>query len=627
VKRGGYVNLLSNRIHDEAFNFTSRGAYTFNEVRTFETTLDVSPVSWMDGRYSYTKEHATYDSVEGITTPYADGTYWNVGAGSTAGYYRRQESHQLDLIFKANLFKMNHKILTGVYRSHWNQQYNANYAGGQLAPYLGLVPGATNPIGNPNNSFAAAGISGSSGQVPVNQVIRDRFGNIKPINTVYTNWDPGFEMNPDIKNILPIDRPLLDGYKPKLRAAYLNYQLALMDNRLNFLAGYRREWREDTGQHLVSNFPWFITSNTAYLNPQQYPEDVYSYSGSYSRTNWEKTTGNSWMVGGAFDVTKSLTAYASVSRTFKFNLGNVGGFFPGDEVLWANAALAHGGGSFQYRGQTIRSATDLQNAIRASGAFDQVKHEEGMNYEFGAKVSTPDNKIVGSVAFFRGERTNQRLDDGPKQANAEEPLNFSTTLFPVGNPYYNVRLLRWRTTDLKNRIEGASAELFWTPSRNFQTVVNGSWMWTAKTVYDKTRPVPGSALYNAASAAARAGTDIYYGARIENVPEFRLNLINKYTFTENLVGGYGRGSTVGLGMRYSSETVVSRSADWNPLRNGYQAGDYVVFDLMLGMPWEFLGFKFHSNVGIYNLFDEKYSEGSFALSPARNWIFSNSLRF
>lgn len=167
------------------------------------------------------------------------------------------------------------------------------------------------------------------------------------------------------------------------------------------------------------------------------------------------------------------------------------------------------------------------------------------------------------------------------------------------------------------------AYAIWTPVPNFQAVINGSWLWTAKTVYDKTRAMPGSAAYTKLSAAAKVASDIYYGARIENVPEYRFNAFGKYTFTDGMV----RGLAVGTGMRYSSETVVSRSVDWNPLKNGYQAGDYVVFDLTLTYPWDVAGFNFRTSLGIYNVTDEDYSEGSFALSPQRNWLLSNTLEF
>ena len=80
-------------------------------------------------------------------------------------------------------------------------------------------------------------------------------------------------------------------------------------------------------------------------------------------------------------------------------------------------------------------------------------------------------------------------------------------------------------------------------------------------------------------------------------------------------------------MRYSSETVVSRSVDWNPLAGGYQAGDFTVFEASLGYGWDILGYRMHTSFSVYNVFDEKYSEGSFVMSPARNWLLTNTLRF
>jgi outer membrane receptor protein involved in Fe transport len=52
-----------------------------------------------------------------------------------------------------------------------------------------------------------------------------------------------------------------------------------------------------------------------------------------------------------------------------------------------------------------------------------------------------------------------------------------------------------------------------------------------------------------------------------------------------------------------------------------------VFDATVGYPWELFGYKVNSSLGIYNVTDQKYSEGSFALSPARNWSFRTTLSF
>ena len=53
----------------------------------------------------------------------------------------------------------------------------------------------------------------------------------------------------------------------------------------------------------------------------------------------------------------------------------------------------------------------------------------------------------------------------------------------------------------------------------------------------------------------------------------------------------------------------------------------MVFDLTASYPWEILGYRIHSNFGLYNVTDKSYSEGSFVQSPARNWILRNTLKF
>jgi hypothetical protein len=362
----------------------------------------------------------------------------------------------------------------------------------------------------------------------------------------------------------------------------------------------------------------------AWKDPVTYPANEWGYGANYIKTlRVYKKYGNAWMGGASFALNDEISLYTSVSKTFQFNVNVVSGVFIGNEEPIVQSALNQNGGSFQYLGNTITSVSQFVGIMANRGAYAPVKDETGMNWEVGGKISSKDGKVVGTFSLFRSERTNQMLDDPAAQSNIEEPLNYNKTLFAPGTLGYNTRVFRWRTTDLKNRIEGAEAEVILSPIPNFQAVINGSWLWTAKTVYDKTRAAPGTDRYNAASAASKVASDIYYGARIENVPEYRFNVFGKYTFTDGPV----RGISLGGGMRYSSETVVARSVDWNPLNGGYQAGDYVVFDVTASYPWSIAGFNMRSSFGIYNVTDKEYSEGSFVLSPARNWLLSNTIQF
>ena len=633
VERGAYItDKNGNRYKDEAFNYTSRGAVFNNAIENFSVTADLSPFSWLDVRYNFFQEKSeNYTVGQGgaLTTPYANGTHWNVGTGNLSGYYRYGSTHNVDAVVKFDFLGVKSKFLLGVQKIAPYQQF----LGGQTFTdaQWAFLPGATNPTSNPDYAGTNRTIY-NAGAVPVNQVIRQRDGSIKPVRQIFSNFDPGAEIYPDITAYHQEDRNALDGYKTKQMSAYINYQASMFKDRLTLLAGYREEKQWARGQFQSNNYPWYVYFPDMHLRPDLYPENEWGHSISYQRGLPQDQKGDSWMGGLSFALTPELSIYASNSKTFKFNSGRVGGLFVGDEVLWYNEARAFGfggtpGASFRYLGQTVTSLTQFQQILDSRGVYNLIQNEQGMNWEFGAKYSKQDGRIVGTVSFFRGERENQMLDDGAKQSNLEEPLNFSTELFPVGSPYRNTRLLRWRTTDLQNRVEGTEAEVIWTPVRNYQAVINGSWLWTAKTVYDKTRAAPGTAAYNAFTPAAKVASDIYYNARLENVPEFRFNIFNKYTFVDGVVNGMARGLNAGLGIRYSSETVVSRSVDWNPFNGGYQAGDYLVFDATVGMPWELFGYKFNSTLGIYNLTDRKYSEGSFALSPARNFIFRTTLSF
>jgi outer membrane receptor for monomeric catechols len=142
-------------------------------------------------------------------------------------------------------------------------------------------------------------------------------------------------------------------------------------------------------------------------------------------------------------------------------------------------------------------------------------------------------------------------------------------------------------------------------------------MWSAETVSDPTLDVP-------AAAVARS---IVYGNRLPYAPEYRFNIFNRYTFTENFAGEYGRGLTLGLGMRYSSEIIISNDQNFNASRGGLTAGDYVVWQGLVSYPFEVFGYKMSGTLNVDNVLDEEYSEGNFSLAPPRSYMFTLGLRF
>ncbi|MBC7365637.1 MAG: TonB-dependent receptor plug domain-containing protein [Undibacterium sp.] len=649
IKGAYYTNRSGARIHDKAFNYTERGAYTKNDIALTSATVESAPFDWLDARYVITKDNSRFDSIEGVQSPYADGRLFNHQISASSGYYRKLTDQQFDLVFKKDMLGIKNKILVGGFFRNQIQQYNANANAGTAFPYYASIPGASNPAGNPGGTYnnpnplaASLYIGGTfapnvqiSNNVPVNQVIKDRFGVIKTVQQVFTQWDPGFETQPDISPLAVINRAVLDGYKTQDQAGYLNYQGQMLDDRLTVIGGVRREMHRDSGQYATTNFPYFAPPPYAFTDQVAYPPSVYGYSPSYAGDrdgNFSRIAGTSWMGGLSYAIKKDINIYTSVSKIYNRNgATNAGGFSVLDVPDWYTAAKANLGATpFVYNGKTINSVTDLFSALHDVGADVLIKPETGQNVELGVKTALWDNQLVGTFSLFHMYRVNRRVDDPTRVAN--EPLNGVNNYQYFGQPgtvnssgfnFTGGRLLRWRTVGQKDVIEGADAEVTWTPRRNFQTVINGAWMWTAETVNAPTVNKPGSAAYNAASAVSKIASDIYYGARLENVPEFRLNSFSKYTFTEGLV----RGLSVAVGTRYSSKMVLSRSVAWNPLTNGFQSGNYLVFDSSISYPWEVGGYKLTTSFNVQNITDKTYFEGGTAASPGRQVFLSNTLKF
>ncbi|SDR85213.1 TonB-dependent receptor plug domain-containing protein [Opitutus sp. GAS368] len=611
-----YTDLNGNRVQDKHFNFTNSGAFSSNEVNTFTATVDFSPFSWLDARYVYTKDNDRFNNIFAQNAPNADGMTFNAASGGGGnGYYRRTQDHQIDVIVKADFLGIKNKFLFGGVYSQPFQQYMASIGAVYYA-----VPGYNYPANNPNN------LPSPGSMVPVLQVLKDRNGNILTAQQVYSMWDPSVQIQPPVSKIYNINRNLLDGYRSTNTALYLNWQgTALKDDKLTMLGGYRREGSKGFGQNLTSNDPWFVVPNTAYLDQANYPPGVYNYSPSYAGDpqGFRTVYGDSWMGGVSYAITKEVSVYATVSKTFKLNTGSAGGYDTLGINNLLNDALTNNGGSFSYRGQTITSVAQGLAAIEADGANKPLNNESGKNFEVGVKTALWNNQLVTTFSLFRGIRQDQKLDDSNAQANVNEPFNYSTTMFAPTSPYYNTRNFRWRAVGVKNQITGTDFDITWTPNRNYQAVINGAYMWQAATIDNPLYAHPGSTAYNNAAVATQIFDSMYYGNRIENVPEYRLNVFNKYTFTT----GAARGLSLALGARYSSKTVVSRSIDWNPDRGGFQAGNYCVFDGNISYPWEVLGYRMVSSLGVTNLTDKVYYEGNYAPADPRSWTLRTSVNF
>ncbi|RKX32127.1 MAG: hypothetical protein DRP71_12490 [Verrucomicrobia bacterium] len=636
VKPGArYYDANGTLIYDRDYHYAAGGSFSANSVVTFQGAIEWSPLSWLDARYVFTQDRDRYDAVEGRTLQQADFTFNQTNGGGTTGYYRDTQNHQLDLIFKLDFWGTKTKLLLGAVDNKYFQQYNANF---QNTPIYWQVPGYNYPeVGAQEDSWGARIRPGydTGWNVPVNQVLYDRNGNVRTPADIYTRYDPGVDVRPDNAKVYPIDRNLLDGYKPELTAYYVNLQTQMFEDRLTLMLGYRQEESKGTGQWLQVNAPWFDFNEVgtpAGVNQEEYPPDVWNYSPSYSVTNLGPTAereGDSYNIGLSWRLNDENNIFVTYSKTFKLNFGYAGGFLglrPDAPKVVEDAleyASYKGENGYDYLGTRITSLQQGLEVMDARGTWDNIPNEEGFNTEIGWKTSMNDNKLVGTISVFQGVRRNEKLDDSFRQSNDQEPYNRTVDLFsegptelepdaPARSAYYNTRVFRWRTVGVENTVTGTELEFIWTPITNYQAVINGAYLWQAETT-DHPRYELGDGGIG----------DIYLSQRIENVPEITFNIFNKYTFTET----FARGLSLGLGMRYRSETIVSRSIDWNADNGGFTAGNYLVFDANISYPWSVGGFNFVNTLQVTNLTDETYYEGSFYAANKRTWRFYTTLEF
>ena len=598
-----YTDRAGNRIHDEKFNWYGAGTYTKDENTTFSITTDLAATSWLDLRHSFTGVQSRFDRVFATASPYADGIRFNVGAPTMQGYDIDAKYHQLDTVLKHQFAGIDNKLLIGgfhgvTYNSFFGSQPHAN-----LFPMYGYLPGAYDkPDEGYVSPIPAAFRHPVTGWGVDRQYVRDRNGRILTPQQIFSEYDPGVHIAPDIRRITEVSRGLVDHSRPTRKEWYVNWQGQMLNNRLTTFLGYRKEKQTTVGQLVAANGPWYVAPDYALQNIPESQWVEWGLSPIFSRPR--TTKGNSKMGGVSFEVVKNVNLYATYSQTFiPSGVTYLGGDY--DPNLIRTRAIQFG-----------QNPDTVLQRLRDQGGLQEIQNERGKNSEFGVKVSTNDNKIVGTLSFFRVDRENRAVDDIQRQF--DEPMNWTG---PNNTGTAN-RLVRWYSASATQRTEGAEFEAVWTPIRNYQAVVSGTWMWQAKTVSD-----PSLEIVANTPAATIISRNIVFGNRLAFAPEYRLNLFNKYTFTDHLVGEYGRGLTLGLGVRYASEIIISNDQNFNAGRGAVTAGDYVVFQGLVSYPFQVFGYRFNTSLHIDNLTDKEYSEGNWNLSPPRSYMLSLGLSF
>lgn len=549
------------------FNPWGPGTTTDEEVTNIQVVADLQPLEWLNTRYTWNRAHAYYFERKSQARPNADGQTLNTLVGLTSRYYDvAPEDHIWDNVISFDLGPTKNKLLFGgIYRTGDNQFGGISPFG----PDFRDVPGIDNVA-------------------PFNlQAFADRNGNLLTGRQLFEQYDPTLHPFPDITAIMEKDRPLIDRYRPKSVEWYLNYQGAFLNDRLNVMAGYREEKTYNRQQQFSANPPWYNSfPDMLETDPADWPK--LGINESYQRSLLSTQSGDSVQIGGTFEIVKDVNIYAGYSQSYLPN----GGFRAiYDETLVRQRATSLG----------LNPETELAR-IRNQGSDDELGNEEGTNLEVGIKTALFDNKIVATAAIFQLERTNRRVDD--VTAQTDDPLNYTAA------GAYN-RQIRWFSAEATQATEGTEFEVIWSPNRNYQLVTSAGWLWTAETTAD-----PSVTLGN-------VNYDAVFNARLAYAPEFSFNLWNKYTFSEGALDGF----TIGGGARYRSEIVVSNSRDWNANRGGVTAGDYLVFDGLIGYQTDLWEMPVNFTINITNLLDERYYEGGWNYARGREIAFTTRLQF
>ncbi|HWA86806.1 MAG TPA: TonB-dependent receptor [Opitutus sp.] len=631
LERGAeYDQLGGTRVYDSAFNNRGIGSVADNTDSTFTVSAEADPTDWLSARYSFTKNTSSYSQLTSQATPYADGYRFNFSGLSARTDERNSATHQYDFVLRKELFGVKHKLMLGglydrsVYSYYAASGFLFTNIPGVALPSSGIpatiVSTSADPLFPPLTSVIVYNGTAPGGQTALQQLY-GRDGRALNPGEVFQQFDPALQPVPDIRRVTPIDRGLVDRYAPRREEYYFSYMASLLDDRINLFAGYRTTNEYDGDQRVSANPPWYngFEDMGAALSPTgQIANGISTAAGSYYLGTYLPKQGDSSMAGVSFALTKGLTLYASYSRTYLPNTGYLA-LLDEDQV--------------RAKATSLGLDPDAEIArLHAAGSDTPLKNELGQNYELGAKLSLWDHRLAGTFSVFRLLRSNEKLDDTQRQI--EEPLNYSAP--DRGGTYSTASAtggVRWYSNSSTREVEGAEAEITWTPVPNYQLFANASWLPVAKTIADPRIFDPAHPPAGATVAQIQANSMAYYFTydfRMPNVPEYRFNLFNKYTFAS---GGL-RGLSLMLGARYASVMNIANDINTDSQHGGVTAGDYLVFDGGLSYPWLFHHRLLETSLQITNLTDVEYNEGSgglsgggFLTSPPRTWLLTNTLKF
>ena len=261
-------------------------------------------------------------------------------------------------------------------------------------------------------------------------------------------------------------------------------------------------------------------------------------------------------------LTPEISLYASTSETF----------VPQRQVTADIAAIRASQGdptSPTYRPPTVIPQAVLSNVL------------EGKGKEAGLKFELFDGKFLATASVFESEQS------GQIQTNA---VNQTLYQLPGGATHVASGMQRTR---------GFEADFTWSPTRNYQIIVNG-------------------ARFTEAKEKTNAADPRQVGKGLEGIPDYNVNVWNKYTFVEGAL----KGAYMGGGFNYEGPYTLHPS--WTVTVKSKEA---FIVGALFGYATKLNGVPLDFQLNVANLADKKYLNGSFLYGEPRSFLVSVSTKW
>lgn len=499
--RESYENALA-QVYGPDANLAGPNGFTSDTSDVAYYEISVRPFAWLSfkasGNYG---EGSRKFRLIGANMPYGDLTF--AGTSVNAGQQESEfTNHIFDMVFSFDLFWAPQKVITGG-ELRWSEQVRWKVER-----------------------------SWSSELTKIYKEWDARAAYYPPLDEIY----PLKSQEPDILGIFdyPADEiPDLLYNRSRRLGSYIMHQGEFFNGRLHTMAGIRHENSEGKSKGVVSS-------------------------------DWRQlgvTSGTSQAIGFVYEVTNSVSGYASWNQNYQPNT--------------RFSVEANDIGDFNQQDLNERQ---------------WLEDETGTGIDLGLKVEAFDGKLTGQFSYFEIEREGiSRLDyQRSLQRMADE--GWTDDSFRV----------RYYVNGGLERAEGFETEILATPVPGWQLLLSYTHYFEADVVSD-----PSLADFQA---------EAVIGQGLPNVSEDRLSIWTNYEFQDGRLEGF----SIGGGLRYASESKPF-VYDW---QYDITNKSYTVYDARLAYKFEAFKGNWNLALNVKNVTDKLYSSGGLGFSPPRSWIVS-----